>query len=92
MGNIHRSTLSFEAPGEDPRFAKISAIHLSKKIQDGYISIWPTGWKMYEDQLVLVSKDGKHTTILRGACYAELKKLLLNGYSVVNGKYRNTLD
>ncbi len=38
---------------------------LSKKVRDGYLSIWPTGGRLYSSQIIMVSRDGKHTKVLR---------------------------
>lgn len=43
MNQYTRYEITFGEEGEDPRFAKVQSLQLSKRIKEEIVAIWPTG-------------------------------------------------
>lgn len=65
-----RFSLTFQPEKPHP-MVKPQTLLLSRKVQDGYLSIWPTGGRLYSSQIVMTSKDGQHMVVIRSGVDSE---------------------
>lgn len=65
-----RFTLTFKAEKPHP-MEKPKTLLLSKKVRDGYLSIWPTGGRLYASQMIMISTDGKHMVVIHSGIDSE---------------------